>query len=331
MSAERGTRTGDGRRGNRALLSELPDGAVRFLGEGRGRAMASMLSITSAMSPQLAARIAHSMFVTPTPKRELRPEERRIMDEARESHVRVRSSKLAVYEWKKGADVVLLVHGWRGRASQYNVLVRSLRARGFTVLAFDAPASGASEGTTTDIADYMDAMRKLQRIHGEFARVGGHSFAPRAALSAVAEGLEARRVVGVNSMPDATHLLESFATNHGLSSETMEALADRFRFTRALGDRDIRERFSGIKNPVSVPTLFVHDIDDDRVPHTASEQLHAAHGESSRLMLPRDHGHPALLAAGEAVDAIVDFLAEDASVASHKAALKPAQVAGFSA
>jgi pimeloyl-ACP methyl ester carboxylesterase len=291
--------------------------------------MASMLSITSAMSPLLAARIAHSMFVTPTPKRELRPEERRIMDEARESHIRVRSSKLAVYEWKKGPDVVLLVHGWRGRASQFNVLVRSLRARGFTVVAFDAPASGASEGNTADIADYIDAMRKLQRIYGGFAGVVGHSFGSLAALSAVNEGLQTRRVVGVSSIPDAAYLLSSFAERLQLTDATIDALVERFQFTRSLGDLDIRERFNGIKNPISVPTLFIHDQDDSRVPHTASEELHARHGANSRLLITRDHGHSAILAAGEAIDSIVDFLAEGSAVEEQKASLKPAQVVGM--
>ena len=290
--------------------------------------MASFLSVTSNVTPAIAARIAYPMFVTPTPRRELRPEERRIMDEARETNVRVRSSRLSVYEWKKGADIVLLVHGWRGRASQFNVLVRSLRARGFSVLAFDAPASGNSEGTTADIADYIDTMRKLQRIYGDFAGVVGHSFGALAALSAVNEGLVARRVVGVGSIPDASYLLSSFAEQRQLTPETMEALVERFQFTRGLGDLDIRDRFSGLKNPVAVPTLFVHDDDDDRVPSRYSEQLHAAHGPSSRLLLTQDHGHSAVLAAGEVVDGIVDFLAEGADVPEQKASLKPAQVAG---
>jgi pimeloyl-ACP methyl ester carboxylesterase len=290
--------------------------------------MASILSITSTMSPQLAARIAYPMFVTPSPRRELRPEERRIMDEARESSVRVRSSKLSVYEWKKGPDVVLLVHGWQGRASQFNVLVRSLRARGFTVVAFDAPACGASEGTTTDIADYIDAMRKLQRIYGPFSGVVGHSFGSLAALSAINEGLDARRMVGVGTIPDAAYLLSTFAARLQLSRATVDALVERFQFTRSLGDVDIRVRFSGLKNPVKVPTLFVHDMDDTRVPHTVSEELQAAHGETSRLLLTRDYGHSAVLAAGEAIDAIVDFLAEGSEVAEQKATLKPSQIVG---
>jgi pimeloyl-ACP methyl ester carboxylesterase len=289
--------------------------------------MASILSITGSVSPQLAARIAYPAFVTPNPRRELRPEERRIMDEARETSVRVRSSKLAVYEWKKGPDVVLLVHGWRGRASQFNVLVRSLRARGFTVLAFDAPANGASEGTTTDIADYVDAMKKLQRIYGEFAGVVGHSFGSLAAMSAINEGLQSRRMVGVASIPDATYLLASFAARMQLGKDAIEALVERFQFTRGLGDRDIRERFTGLKNPVDVPTLFVHDLDDTRTPHTASEQLQAAHGPSSKLLLTRDYGHSAILAAGEVIDGIVDFLSEGAAVDAQKASLKPAQIA----
>jgi pimeloyl-ACP methyl ester carboxylesterase len=232
-----------------------------------------------------------------------------------------------VYEWKKGPDVVLLVHGWRGRASQFNVLVRSLRARGFTVLAFDAPANGASEGTTTDIGDYVDAMRKLQRIYGPFAGVVGHSFGSLAAMAAINEGLQTRRMVGVASVPDAAYLLSSFAKRMQLSKDAIEALVQRFQFTRSLGDRDIRDRFSGLKNPIDVPTLFVHDIDDSRTPHTMSEQLQAVHGPTSQLLLTRDYGHSAILAAGEAIDSIVNFLAEGAAVDVQKASLKPAQIA----
>jgi hypothetical protein len=58
-----------------------------------------------------------------------------------------------------------------GTGAGGGTLACKLAEAGFTVVAFDAPASGASEGTTADIADYIDAMRKLQRIYGGFAGV----------------------------------------------------------------------------------------------------------------------------------------------------------------
>jgi pimeloyl-ACP methyl ester carboxylesterase len=132
----------------------------------------------------------------------------------------------------------------------------------------------------------------------------------------------------VGTIPDAAYLLSTFAKRLQLTKATVSALVERFQFTRSLGDVDIRDRFSGLKNPVNVPTLFVHDQDDARVPHTASEQLRAAHGPSSRLLITRDYGHSAVLAAGEAIDSIVDFLAENSDVAEQKATLKPAQIVG---
>jgi pimeloyl-ACP methyl ester carboxylesterase len=258
------------------------------------------------MSPKMAARVAARLFVSPNPRRELRPSERRIMDKAAVSKVRVRSCDVTVYEWAAGPDVVLLVHDWAGRASEFGLLIASIRARGFTVVAFDAPASGESTGATADIGDYVDIMRRIQRTRGPLLGVIGHSFGALAALCAVKEGLEAHRVVGVSPVPDLDHVLSEFARKLQLSDDIMAELVEHLRLTRSLGDGDIRERYSGVRNPVRVPTLFVQHAGD--VPVAASERLRAAHGESSRLLLASNLRYSSVLSL-ETFDDVVGFLA----------------------
>ena len=103
----------------------------------------------------------------------------------------MRGRRVVSYEWGSGSSVVLLVHGWRGRASQFASLIRELRYEGHTIVAFDAPASGDSEGTRTDAADYLDVMRALQSRYGAFSGVVGHSFGSLVGLAAIHEGLAA--------------------------------------------------------------------------------------------------------------------------------------------
>jgi pimeloyl-ACP methyl ester carboxylesterase len=238
----------------------------------------------------------------------VRPEELPTMDDATRSAISVRGRRVAVYEWGAGPRVVLLVHGWQGRAAQFASLVRELRSEGYRVAAFDAPGSGESAGRTTDLGDLLEAQRLLQARYGAFAGVVGHSFGALAALAAVHEGLASRRVVGVASIPDAAAILAESGVRFGLDDRTVDLVTERFQARRFPDSAPLRDRFSGLKNPVTVPALFVHDRSDLAVPATASEALHAAH-PGSRLVLTTGFGHSRVLTADATLDAVVDFLA----------------------
>jgi pimeloyl-ACP methyl ester carboxylesterase len=204
---------------------------------------------------------------------------------------------------------VLLVHGWRGRASQFGRIVRELRSEGFRVVAFDAPANGASNGRHTDIRDYLAAIDALQRRHGMFRMVVGHSFGALAVLTAVREGLTVAGVVAISGMADARYLVDSFAGRIGMSPASADALGRRFA-ARVLPDEpDFFGRFDAVADPLpdGVPLLVVHDRSDREVAVAESLRLHAAHGERSRLVLTEGAGHSRVLGVDPTLDAVTAF------------------------
>ena len=269
--------------------------------------MSGPLAALAAVSPRAAARVAAPLIGVVGRRIAVRPEELPTMDDAARSTITVRGRRVAVYEWGTGPQIVLLVHGWRGRAAQFASLVRELRSAGYRVVAFDAPGSGESEGRTTDLGDMLEAQRLLQARYGAFAGVVGHSFGTLAVLAAVHEGLASRRVVGVASIPDAATIFAESAARFGLDDRTLELVTERFQARRFPDSAPLRERFSGLTNPVTVPALFVHDRTDLAVPATASEALQAAH-PGSRLVLTDGYGHSRLLTADATLDAVVEFL-----------------------
>lgn len=271
--------------------------------------MSGPLALLDSVSPAAAARVAYPLLVTPGPRLKLRPADAPTMDEARTSTLTIRGRRVVSYEWGSGSSVVLLVHGWQGRASQFASLVRELRYEGHTVVAFDAPACGASAGVRTDAADYLAAMRALQSRYGAFSGLVGHSFGSLVGLVAIHEGFTAGRFAGIASIPDAGSLMQSLADRVGLGATASDRLAKRFQRLRFSDGPDMLERFSGVRNPVEVPTLFVHDADDREVPVTASESLHAAHGSASTLVVTRGQGHVRVLRSDEVLDQVVGFLA----------------------
>lgn len=262
------------------------------------------------VSPEVAARLAMPLFMKVGPALPVRPGERAVHESATRSTLHVRGRGIVAYEWGHGPETVLLVHGWRGRAAQFAPIVRELRAEGYRLVAFDAPANGESRGRRTDIRDYLAAIEALQSRHGRFRTVIGHSFGGLAALTAVREGLATGGVVAISGMADARFLVDSFAGRLGLSAAAADVLAREFT-RRVMPERaDPYGRFDAVAAPLpaEVQLLVVHDRGDREVAASEGTRLHAAHGDRSRLLVTEGAGHSRILGADATLDAVTAFV-----------------------
>ncbi|GAA1059052.1 alpha/beta fold hydrolase [Agromyces bracchium] len=261
-------------------------------------------------SPEASAALALPLFMRVGGRLPVRPADRAVHESAKRGTVRVRGRDLATYAWGSGPDTILLVHGWRGRASQFAPIVRELRAEGFRLLAFEAPANGESPGRRTDIRDWLAAIDALQAREGRFHTIIGHSFGAMAARAAIVDGITAGGLVAVAGPSRARFLVDAFAQRVGVGPTTADALAARFA-RRILPDlTDPWPRFDGAAYPLPerVPLLVVHDRADREVPASEGIRLHDAHGARSRLVLTGGAGHNRVLGADATLDAVTAFV-----------------------
>ena len=273
----------------------------------------------SAISPRGGSRIALPLFARVAPKRPIDSADLPTMWRAIRSTVRIpgvdrRGTDIAVYEWgPSGGEVVVLAHGWDGRASQFATLVRELVGDGYRVIAFDAPAHGDSPGRATYLLDWVHALREVQERHGRFAAVVGHSFGGLAALVAVGHGVAADRVVTVAAPADAEHLLSQFRTMLGFDARTADDLRRRFARRYFPGSDDPFETLSPLRHPLPPGSrlLLVHDETDRVVPFTEAARIIAAHPDA-RLVPTTGLGHTRILRSDPFLDAVQDFLAAPA-------------------
>ena len=191
-------------------------------------ALVATVRAADRVSPELAGRLALPLFRQVRPALPVRPGDRAVHQHAERGTIAVRGRELVTYAWGRGPETVLVVHGWRGRASQFAPIVRELRPEGYRVVGFDAPANGDSAGRRTDIRDYLAAIEAMQQRHGMFRVVIGHSFGALAALTAVREGTAAGGVVAIAGMADARYLVDSFAARVGVGAATADVLAGEF-------------------------------------------------------------------------------------------------------
>ncbi|GAA1058096.1 alpha/beta hydrolase [Agromyces luteolus] len=261
------------------------------------------------VSPEASAAVALPLFMRVGGRLPVRPADRAVHESAKRSTIRVRGRDLATYEWGSGPDTILLVHGWRGRASQFAPIVRELRSEGFRLLAFEAPANGESPGRRTDIRDWLGAIDALQAREGRFHTIIGHSFGAMAARAALSDGVAAGGLVAIAGPSRARFLIDAFTQRIGARPSTADALAARFA-RRILPDvADPWPRFDGAANPLPerMPLLVVHDRGDREVPASEGIRLHDAHGARSRLVLTDGAGHNRVLGADATLDAVTAF------------------------
>ena len=101
-------------------------------------AVGAGLRAIGAVSPRLAGRVAFELWRRPMARGQLRSSEREVHEAARVEIV----DGIVTYAWGDGRRPVLLVHGWRSRASRYAGFVTRLLELGYSPVSYDGPGHG---------------------------------------------------------------------------------------------------------------------------------------------------------------------------------------------
>lgn len=267
--------------------------------------------LLASLSTEWAFQSAWRLFTTPRRLPE-KAWEAAVLADARQFAVPGPTGALAAYEWNPaGPRTVLLVHGWEHRASFWGALVRALVAAGYRVVAFDAPAHGASAGRRLTLPAYVQAVQAVADTLGPLHAVVAHSLGgatvvggpvrfnaaangalPRLALLAVPASTPAvaLRFIGLLGLPPAVvaRMAAYIREQHGRDAES-------FSLTQA-----------GPAFPAG-RALLLHDEHDASIPFAEAQELAAAwpdleFGATSGLGHNRIMREPAVLAR------IVEFL-----------------------
>lgn len=205
-----------------------------------------------------------------------------------------------------GATRVLLVHGWNSAAADWAPLARTLAAGGMNVFAADLPGHGAARGRSASLPRFVRALERIAREHGPFDVWIGHSMGANAALTAIARGAFARRLVLIGALVRPAWALRGFARGFGLSPTATEAYLRGIEQAESMRLAEVdAERNAG---RVQAPTLVVHDADDRVIPLAHGEAL-AQRLPAARLLRTRGLGHRRVLANDDVARKIADFAA----------------------
>ena len=213
--------------------------------------------------PQLAHRFFVTIFFTPL-NYAVPHKEKAIEKAADKFTVEVAGKKVQCYSWGSGSTV-LLVHGWAGRATQFRKIIPALVAEKFRVIGFDGPAHGHSQGRSTNIREFEDALTKICDKTGTPEAIIAHSFGGGAVLFAAMNGLRVKKLINIAAPTIGDEIIHTYLKTINGSSGTAKFFKSYILKTTGKPF----EHFTGlhfIRNiKQDLDLLLVHDENDPEV------------------------------------------------------------------
>ena len=263
-----------------------------------------MFPLLEKTAPFLAHRFFISIFFTPLNYR-VPPKEKILEREASRFQIRVAGKNIEGYLWGQG-PLVLLVHGWAGRATQFRKIIAALVKENFTVVGFDGPAHGRSEGRSTNIEQFEEALRQIYAKVGVPECIIAHSFGGGAVLSAAVNGLPVKRLINIASPTIGDEIIDTYlkringspGTKAFFKSYVLNKTGKSFdEFTGLHFIRNIRQ---------DMQLLLIHDSDDQDVGINHALELIKIY-PSATLMRTSGLGHTRILKDAAVIDACVNY------------------------
>lgn len=268
--------------------------------------MQRLFPVVEKVLPPLAYQWAFRLFFKPmrfqTPPRELS-----VTHKAVKFRLNSRDLDIQCYSWGQG-PVVLFVHGWAGRGTQFFKFVQPFVDKGFKVVAFDGPAHGASSGKSTDIIEFEQVLKSLEEYYGEIRSIITHSFGGAATIFAMSRGLKVQNLVNISSPTNGDKIIAEFLKKINGSAK-VAANFDK------LVQKKYGRPFSSFSSEVLAEhlgpfnLLLIHDKNDKEVGIDQAEALKAL-VPGAEMMVTTLLGHTRILRNDLVVDRSLSFVIE---------------------
>lgn len=257
--------------------------------------------LVGAIAPGVTAQFARKLMMKPQVHRP-RDWELAALESAERITFRFGLSGL---RWGSSGPVVLAMHGWSGRATQFAAFIEPLVASGRQVVALEAPAHGQSPGQEAHVFAFTESILEIAAELKGLESVIGHSMGGSAALHAVHLGLSAERVVTIGAPAALPRVLARYSRWLSLPQAAERRFVEAV--DRHVGIKSDELDFARHAPKPGVSGLIVHDRDDREVPYSEAEALSAAWPQA-QLLGTNGLGHSRVLADAAVVRAVGEFL-----------------------
>lgn len=255
--------------------------------------------------PKGVTDFVRNKFFTPITKPLTEPQ--RIWTE-KASSVQLEIGERKIQLWKLGEGPTLLfVHGWNGRGVQFQHFFQPALNAGFSVLFFDAPAHGLSEGKMTNYLEITESIQHIlnHEIGKNIKGVIAHSMGSSVIINHLSRHANQVKLVLIAPALRLMELLFSSFQIHGVPRKTYTKLV-----------REVAEQFQiplETQNPIDLITkidndiLIIHDKNDRTTPIGPSTKV-AEELKNVKMMTTEGYGHSLIMRQEEVIKSALMFM-----------------------
>jgi pimeloyl-ACP methyl ester carboxylesterase len=228
-----------------------------------------------------------------------------LQNQAHSFYLDLQHNKIKVYEWGNG-PVVLLAHGWGGRALQMDAFVPALLKKGRKVVAFDQKGHGES---SSRFSSFLEIVRTTELLMAHYAPamdgLVAHSIGSNAAFKVSEKFERPLKMVAIAPMENFPHWLESMRIRIGIDEKLFARVIVDIESDTGLNLLEQCELdFARIRRHA---VLLVHDK-YDRLNNIRASHALRAHLPGSALMETERQGHARILDDPAVVERVVGHL-----------------------
>jgi pimeloyl-ACP methyl ester carboxylesterase len=218
------------------------------------------------VSPKKAAEIAYELFCTPLGRRRRsKRKEPPVFHKAEKLSFNYNGLTIRGFRWKpdhSNGKQILLIHGFSSYSYQFEKYIPLLKKEGFTVLAFDAPAHGISEGKYINAHIYKETILQIESIFGPLYGLMGHSLGGLAAALAFEQlsEIHKRKLVLIAPATETVRAISHFFSIIPVEEKTKLAFN---QLINELTHHPISYfSVSRVAKEIKAPVLWIHDQQD---------------------------------------------------------------------
>jgi pimeloyl-ACP methyl ester carboxylesterase len=265
----------------------------------------SVFAVIGRLAPKIAARLMLDLISRPRGRNPTQPWELASGTVGKEIELR---TGLHARSWGEHGPLVLALHGWRGRTTQFRPLAAHLLARGMRTVALDLPGHGVSVGDSATPRMIGELLVELVKVIGPVHAAIGHSFGGAALGAGLVYGFRPRRIVIVSAPTRISRIPYLLARTAGLPPGAMK------EFVRLMDEGAGRPAAEldlvSTAPPSGIPALLIHDLKDAVIPYAVAAALANA-WPALAVMTTSGKGHRDILSAPDVMKRIVSFVSSN--------------------
>jgi pimeloyl-ACP methyl ester carboxylesterase len=255
------------------------------------------LNILYKINSKKATKKIVDLFLKPPPAKKQK-EFCSIFQSAIQFNLNCNGKNVSCYQWGKGGNGILLIHGWGGRAENFKKLILGFIQNGNTVYAFDAPAHGNSQGSYSSILEFKEIALTLIHQGKEIKSVIGYSLggvASALALKDLERSLKTFKLILISAPSDLTVLFYSFINFYKLPNE---AFIEGLQFLKVKMEQDLfKMSLMYMQPPVNAEniTVILNREDSDRDLQNAKEIIRIWNIDTEHVLMANPNKKNGLL------------------------------------